>query len=112
MSRIAPQEVQQRRMYAPFREPELIPVHPPSMVELAGVNAATERTAMFVRRVWVELQLSAVALAAPSHSGEQGLFARNVELATHHDIEIGCDRVRERGQRSVHCGRTPPFVQT
>ena len=104
---VAPHREQRRRVHGTFRQPEMVRVQPPAVVQLAVVHLPAARAPVLVRRPGIEAQRCAVAFADASRAREQRLLPRNRDRRGEDAVEIGGQRIGERRERTA--GGAPPW---
>jgi hypothetical protein len=88
VSLVAAEAVQQGGVDGALGEPEVIPVKPEAVVQLAAIDAATRAAAVFVGLERVEVEQSAVDSTASALARQHGLLARDVHVGTDQRLEV------------------------
>src|SRR5262245_48712489 len=102
--------MQCRRVDRSLCKPELVPVDPESIVQLAAIFGAASRTHVDVRLKWIERQQRSVFRATPTFARQQRFLRGEIQRTRFDQLEIGRQRVDEWAKRPRR--DESPLVQT
>src|SRR5262249_13309540 len=91
-----------------FSKPELVPVDPEAIVQLAAIDGPAPRTPADMRLKRLELEHPAVDRAPAAFAGEQSLLGGKGQWARDKRVQIHAKRCGERLQRSVYGAASRP----